>query len=117
MTRRAWDYDRRPLNGSFAGFYRDRENGWIFGVCAGVADRFNLRVGAVRIVALVLLVLFFWATALVYLAATVIVLEKPLIYSGRCAESDFWRSYRRQSYRRQYGHDCRHDSRDGWSRS
>ena len=90
MTRRAWDCDHRP----FTGFYRDRENGWIFGVCAGLADRFNLRVGAVRIVALILLVLFFWATALVYLAATVVVREKPLIYSGRCAESDFWRRYR-----------------------
>ena len=95
MTRRTWDCDHRPFTGPFTGpltgFYRDRENGWIFGVCAGVADRFNLRVGAVRIVALILLVLFFWATALAYLAATVVIREKPLIYSGRCAESDFWR--------------------------
>ncbi len=90
MTRRAWDCDHRLLTG----FYRDRENGWIFGVCAGLADRFNLRVGAIRIVALVLLVVFFWATALLYLAAAVVVREKPLIYSGRCAESDFWRRYR-----------------------
>jgi len=81
------------------GFYRDRENGWVFGVCAGVADRYNLNVGAIRVVAVVSLLLFFWLTAAVYLALTVLIREKPLIYSGRRSEDEFWRSYRRDDWR------------------
>jgi phage shock protein C len=92
MTHRTWNSDRGPL----CGLYRDRENGWFFGVCAGIADRFNLRLGAVRALAVVSLVLFFWATALLYIAAAVLIREKPLIYSGRANESEFWR--RRSDY-------------------
>ena len=84
------------------GLYRDRENGWIFGVCAGVADRFNFRTGTVRLVAIICLILFFWPTALAYIAATLLLREKPLIYAGRTREYDFWRRY---------------SGTDGWSRS
>lgn len=87
MSRRTWNIDLGPLRG----FYRDRENGWIFGVCAGIADRFNLNVGAVRIVAVISLMLFSWLTAAVYLGITLLVREKPLIYSGRETEFEFWR--------------------------
>lgn len=73
------------------GLYRDRENGWIFGVCAGIADRFNLRLSAVRLVAAISLLVFFWATVLVYILATVLIREKPLMYSGRVSEHEFWR--------------------------
>ena len=91
-----------PDHGRLRGLYRDRENGWIFGVCAGVAEYFNFRTGTVRIIAVISLILFFWATALIYLGATLLIKEKPLIYSGRSREYDFWRR-------------CgRHDS---WSRS
>ncbi|MEM8817639.1 MAG: PspC domain-containing protein [Pseudomonadota bacterium] len=86
MTERMWNSD----HGRFRGFYRDRENGWIFGVCAGLADRLNLRVGAVRAIAAVCLLLFFWVTALVYILAAVLIREKPLIYSGRASEHEFW---------------------------
>ena len=89
MSRDTWDTDFGPLRG----FYRDRENGLVFGVCAGVADRFNFRVGAVRVIAVISLLLFFWLTAAVYLAATLLIREKPLVYSGRSSESDFWRRY------------------------
>ena len=92
MTHRTWNCDHGP----FRGFYRDRENGWIFGVCAGIADRFNLNVGAVRVVAVISLLLTFWLTAFVYLAAAVLIREKPLIYSGRDSEYEFWR--RRSDY-------------------
>ena len=87
MTHRTWNMDHGPLRG----FYRDRENGWIFGICAGIADRFNLNLGAVRAVAVICLILFFWATALVYILAAVLIREKPLIYAGRSNEYDFWR--------------------------
>lgn len=96
MSRDTWDTDFGPLRG----FYRDRENGLVFGVCAGIADRFNFRVGAVRVIAVISLLLFFWLTAAVYLAATLLIREKPLVYSGRRSESEFWRAYGRDNWGR-----------------
>lgn len=87
MSRGSWNID----GGALRGFYRDRENAWIFGVCAGIADRFNFRLSVIRIIAVISLVLFFWLAAAVYIAATLLIREKPLIYSGRNTEFDFWR--------------------------
>ena len=95
MSRDTWNLDNGPLRG----FYRDRENGWVFGVCAGIADRFNFRVSTVRVVAFISLLLFFWLTAALYLGATLLIREKPLVYSGRQSEYEFWDRYRRD-YRR-----------------
>jgi phage shock protein C len=96
MSRDTWNLDYGPLRG----FYRDRENGWIFGVCAGLADRFNFRVGTVRVIALISLCLFFWLVTALYLGATMLVKEKPLVYSGRESECDFWYRYKRDNWRR-----------------
>ena len=87
MSRRSWNIDLGPIRG----FYRDRERGWVFGVCAGLADRFNLNIGAVRVIAAISLLLFFWLTVAIYLGATILIREKPLIYSGRETEFEFWR--------------------------
>ena len=95
MTRRTWNIDHGPLRG----FYRDRESGWIFGVCAGLADRFNLNVCAVRAMAVVALLLAFWLTIAVYIGATLLIRERPLIYSGRDTEYDFWRHRDRDHWR------------------
>ena len=86
MSRDTWNLDYGPLRG----LYRDRENGWIFGVCAGIADRFNFRTGTVRLIAIIALVLFFWPAALIYIGATMLLKEKPLIYSGSHREREFW---------------------------
>jgi len=96
MSRDTFDTDFAPLRG----FYRDRENGWVFGVCAGIADRFGFRLEIVRVIAVVSLLLFFWLSAAVYLAAAWLITEKPLVYSGRRNENDFWRSYRGNQWRR-----------------
>lgn len=95
MSRNTWNSDDGPLRG----FYRDRENGWVFGVCAGLAERFNFRVGTVRLIAIISLLLFFWLTTALYLGATLLIREKPLVYSGRQSEYDFWDRYRRDSRR------------------
>ncbi len=95
MSRSTWNSDDGPLRG----FYRDRENGWVFGVCAGLADRFNFRVGTVRLIAIISLLLFFWLTTALYLGATLLIREKPLVYSGRHSEYDFWDRYRRDHRR------------------
>lgn len=79
---------------SWRGLYRDRENGWIFGVCAGIADYAEIPVIAVRIVAAAALLIFFWVTAIVYLAFALALKEKPLTWSGRCRENEFWRRHR-----------------------
>jgi phage shock protein C len=96
MSRETWNIYHGPLRG----FYRDRENGWVFGVCAGVAERFNFRVGTVRVIAILSLLLFFWLTAALYLGATVLIKEKPLVYSGVHSENDFWYRYKRDDWRR-----------------
>ncbi len=90
MSKDTWNLDYGP----FTGLYRDRENGWIFGVCAGLAERFNFNIGTVRVIAVISLFLFFWATALIYIGATLLLKEKPLIYSGRREEDEFWRRSR-----------------------
>ncbi len=95
MRQDTWNLDYGP----FRGFYRDRENGWIFGVCAGLAERFNLQVGVVRILALICLAVFFWTTAAIYIAASLLIREKPLIYSGTRSEYEFWRRERRRYWR------------------
>ena len=96
MSQRHWNIDFGPVRG----FYRDRESGWVFGVCAGLADRFNLNVGAVRVIAVISLLLFFWLTVAIYLGATMLISEKPLIYSGRESEFEFWRRRHRDDWRR-----------------
>lgn len=52
-----------------ANLARDRENGWIGGVCAGIARYFNIDAAFVR-VAVVVLCIFAWKIGLaIYLAA------------------------------------------------
>lgn len=86
MSRTRWHFGSR----SFNGIYRDRENGWLFGVCAGIAEVGDFRVGTIRIITLICLILFFWPTLLLYILATFLLREKPLIYSGGDAEYEFW---------------------------
>ena len=88
MSRDSWNIDNGPLRS----LYRDRENGWIFGVCAGIA-------GTVRVLAVLSLCLFFWAAAAIYIGLTLLIREKPLVYSGRRAEYEFWRKYRDDGWR------------------
>ncbi len=96
MSQGTWNIDYGPLRG----FYRDRESAWIFGVCAGIAERFNFRLGTVRIIAVICLALFFWLTAAIYIAATLLIKEKPLVYSGRRTEYEFWRRTHRDHWSR-----------------
>jgi len=96
MSQRTWNIDHGPLRG----LYRDRENAWMFGVCAGIADRFNLRLSTVRVIALISLVLFFGLTAAIYIGATLLIREKPLVYSGREGEYSFWRRHHRDNWSR-----------------
>ena len=96
MSQRMWNSDYGPLRG----FYRDGDRAWIFGVCAGIADRFNFRLGTVRLIFFASFLLFSWLTALTYIVATLLIREKPLIYSGRETEFEFWRRNDRDRWSR-----------------
>ena len=80
------------------GLYRDRENGWIFGVCAGIAERFDFSVLTVRVLAVLSLILFTMPTALLYLAATMLLRPRPLTYRGPHCEQEFWRCRERHDH-------------------
>lgn len=81
--------------------YRDTENAWLLGVCAGIADSLEAPALVVRGIAAASLLLFFWATVAIYAVAAVLFREKPLTWSGPCGEQDFWR---RQSKQRHWSH-------------
>lgn len=87
MNRATWN----PGGSGLRGLYRDRENGLIFGVCAGVADYIGISTLPVRIVAALALILSFVPTAVVYGVATLFLREKPLTFAGRRNEREFWR--------------------------
>ena len=72
--------------------YRDRENGLFLGVCAGLAECFDVRVSALRVLAVIALVLMFWPVLFVYLTAGFLLHDRPLRYRGREHEARFWRS-------------------------
>ena len=70
--------------------YRDRDNALFFGVCAGIADAFRWPLWGVRLAAILLLVVTFLPTALVYLTAGLLLPGKKLEFHGG-AESSFWK--------------------------
>jgi len=45
------------------------------------------------------LLLFFWLTAAIYAGLTLLIKEKPLVYSGRRSEFEFWRRYHGDDWR------------------
>lgn len=94
----------RHATGSPRLLYRDRERGLIMGVCAGVAEFFDWNLLTVRIITLVMLVVAFIPTALVYFTAGWLLRDRPLRYRGADEplswqdEVRFWRR-QRQNYR------------------
>lgn len=77
--------------------YRNSERGLAFGVCAGIAERFQWPVGLTRLGALALGWLFPVSVAVVYIAAALILPERPLSYCGDGDERSFWQSNRHRS--------------------
>ncbi len=75
-------------------FYRDTENGIIFGVCAGIADYFGFRLGGTRWV-VAIAVFFMPALLIAYIAIAVLVPPKPMTLYKDKREEKFWRSVRR----------------------
>lgn len=76
--------------------YRDTDHGMVMGVCAGLADQFGFRLGPLRIIALVSLLLFTLPTLFVYVAAGLLLPDKPLRYYGSRDERELWSSRSRR---------------------
>lgn len=57
--------------------YRDPRNAAICGICSGIAERYNWDLLAVRVVALLLLVIFPGITFLIYIVLRLALPERP----------------------------------------
>ena len=79
----------RDCRSARRGLYRDKENGVFMGVCAGIADRFDLSTLGVRIITVILWFITGWTAFLIYLAAGFLLRDRPLCYCGR-DERRFW---------------------------
>lgn len=74
------------------GLYKDTEEGWFLGVCAGIARYFDLSRTGVRIVVGLSLLFMFWPTLIAYVVAGFVLRNRPLCYCGR-DERRFWREH------------------------
>ena len=83
------------LERELRGIYRDRENGWLFGVCAGLAERFSIDVNMLRLIVGVSALLFTLPTVLAYALAAMLLRDRPLLPRDPNHEKDFWRTDRR----------------------
>lgn len=70
--------------------HRDSENGWVFGVCAGLADFFNVNVAGVRLLVAVLAWFLTLPVMIVYIVLAVLMRDRPLVYRGGSDERRFW---------------------------
>ncbi len=67
MSRKTYDYDSRKVR-----FFRSRHQGWLSGVCAGIADYFDWDLKTVRVLAIILLLVFPLASMVAYALTTVL---------------------------------------------
>ena len=78
-------------------FYRDRRNGKIMGVCAGLADYFGWNVTLIRVLAIIALIWFSALTFVIYFALGFLLPVKPKRLYDWDANEDYWRSVRRSA--------------------
>ncbi len=75
------------------GLYRARD-GAVFGVCKGLADYFDFKVGSVRIITIVVLLLSgVWPIVAVYLIASLLMKPEPVRPLTTEDEKEFYNSY------------------------
>lgn len=89
-----WALDLDVLASEAARLHRDRDQAWLFGVCAGLALRFGVDVGLVRVVTAGLLVLLPFTVGPVYLVLGLTLKDRPLEGPGARREREFWARHR-----------------------
>lgn len=74
--------------------YRDPANGWLAGVCAGIADYLSISPAAIRLLAIFGLIFFSFFVLIAYIVLAVVLPVRPArLYRDR-DEERFWRSVR-----------------------
>lgn len=81
------------MSASRTQFYRDKQNGKINGVCAGIADYTGVDVTLVRVLALILTIATGWFL-LAYFAAGWLAPKKPAGLYGTPEDAKFWQGVR-----------------------
>ncbi len=89
-----WALDLDVLVSEAARLYRDRDQGWLFGVCAGLAGRFGVEAVLVRVVAAGLLILAPLTVGPVYLVLGLTLRDRPLAPPPARREREFWARHR-----------------------
>lgn len=87
------------MNSERTRFYRDKLNGKIFGVCAGVADYTGIDVLWVRLGAVALTLMGMGFIPFAYLAVGVLAQKKPGYLYGDRQEQKFWQGVRQSPSR------------------
>lgn len=85
--------DRLNALASAKGIYRSR-NGIFMGVCRGLADYFNLRVGWLRVIAVILfLISGFWPVGVLYIIAGLLLKLEPVSPLRDEYDQEFYDTY------------------------
>jgi phage shock protein C len=74
--------------------YRNTEDAWIAGVCAGIADYFGLGAGLVRFLSVLALFFFPPPTLFGYLLMALVLKRQPEQLYANAEEETFWRKVR-----------------------
>lgn len=77
MSRHQQDFWERRRNGYGMNLYRNKRDGWLGGVCAGLADHFNIEHWVARLIAVGGLIFFNSLAFFAYLAACVVLAPRP----------------------------------------
>lgn len=72
------------------GLYKDSEDGILMGVCAGIANYFDVSRNGTRLFVVIAALFMFWPIVIAYFVAGFVLKHRPLCYCGR-DERDFWR--------------------------
>jgi phage shock protein C len=82
------------MSASRTKFYRDKYNGKLTGVCAGIADYTGIDVTVVRVATVILTLATGWMLLFAYIAAAVFAPRKPVdLYEGP-ENAKFWQGVR-----------------------
>ena len=84
---------RRWHEGKRNGLYRARD-GWIFGVCKGIANHLDASVGVVRFLAILAFIFTgFFPVVVLYILAALLMKPEPVIPFQDDSEREFYYSY------------------------
>jgi phage shock protein C len=74
--------------------WRDPENGWIAGVCAGIAENAGVNPAIVRVIAVITLIFFIVPALVAYVALAIILPVRPPELFANPQQEGFWRGMR-----------------------